>query len=533
MAGAPLANSGQRAADWGRLIPGSRPAIRDRKKLPQSVKPAEFTGEKIAEVSSEETLAERASVFLVPGPLQSRTAWKWLYSTATDSALVTVNWFLIAALCVTQRRLFPRVYWFDFAIGPVSLPGIAFLHAVLIALLLHAEGMYSGTTGMRGQTRILGKSVLWATTVLCFAYGLQGVLLTTCVTVFAAGSLHFAALWSWRSQKEKWQRRASSWDGARTALIVGAGSVGTHIADYAEAHPESGRTVCGFLDNDRPLGKRVIGRVNDLARLARTGFVDEVILAAPQDRSVTLQVLREARRLRLDVEMVPELSGCRPVAKELEQVGDLPAICLHSERLPGVALVTKRVADVLGSSLALVMLSPLMLLIAALIRLDSSGPVLYCALRAGKKATPFRCYKFRTMVRDADALKDQLRQDNQRSGPFFKIADDPRVTCLGRILRRYSLDELPQLWNVLLGEMSLVGPRPHTLDDFAAYEVEHLARLDVVPGITGLWQVEARRDPSFVKGMELDREYIRTWSLAADLRILAKTVSVVARGSGE
>ena len=137
------------------------------------------------------------------------------------------------------------------------------------------------------------------------------------------------------------------------------------------------------------------------------------------------------------------------------------------------------------------------------------------------------------MVKNADALKNRLRENNQRSGPFFKIADDPRVTRLGRYLRRYSLDELPQLWNVMRGEMSLVGPRPHPLDDLAGYEVRHLARLDVTPGMTGLWQVTARRDPSFERGMELDREYIRTWSLMSDVRILLKTVSTVIRGSGD
>jgi len=137
------------------------------------------------------------------------------------------------------------------------------------------------------------------------------------------------------------------------------------------------------------------------------------------------------------------------------------------------------------------------------------------------------------MVQNADTLKAILRQSNQRSGPFFKIADDPRITRLGRLLRRYSLDELPQLWNVLKGEMSLVGPRPHPLDDFESYDIEHLARLDVLPGITGLWQVTARRDPSFQRGMDLDREYIQTWSLGSDMRILLKTVLAVVRGSGD
>jgi lipopolysaccharide/colanic/teichoic acid biosynthesis glycosyltransferase len=137
------------------------------------------------------------------------------------------------------------------------------------------------------------------------------------------------------------------------------------------------------------------------------------------------------------------------------------------------------------------------------------------------------------MVSDADALKANLRRNNQRSGPFFKIAADPRITRLGRFLRRYSLDELPQLWNVMKGDMSLVGPRPHPLDDVAGYEIEHLSRLDVTPGITGLWQVTARRDPSFQRGMDLDREYIRTWSLRSDMRILLRTFLAVVQGSGD
>jgi lipopolysaccharide/colanic/teichoic acid biosynthesis glycosyltransferase len=137
------------------------------------------------------------------------------------------------------------------------------------------------------------------------------------------------------------------------------------------------------------------------------------------------------------------------------------------------------------------------------------------------------------MVVDADALKEKLREKNQRQGPFFKIAGDPRITRLGRFLRRYSLDELPQLLNVLKGEMSLVGPRPHPLDDFSAYAIQHLPRLDVLPGMTGLWQVTARANPSFQDALDLDIEYIRSWSLALDFRILLKTAAVVLRGSGE
>jgi lipopolysaccharide/colanic/teichoic acid biosynthesis glycosyltransferase len=211
----------------------------------------------------------------------------------------------------------------------------------------------------------------------------------------------------------------------------------------------------------------------------------------------------------------------------------MPVICLHAERSPAARLACKRIVDVVGAGFLLTALSPFLAIIAALIKLDSAGRVFYRAPRVGRKGQLFRCYKFRTMVSNADQLKNDLRQDNQRSGPCFKIADDPRITHFGRFLRRYSLDELPQLWNVVKGEMSLVGPRPHPVDDFAAYEIGHLARLDVTPGITGLWQVTARKDPSFERGMALDREYIRTWSLRTDMRILLRTVLAVVQGSGD
>ncbi|MFZ0865750.1 MAG: sugar transferase [Candidatus Sulfotelmatobacter sp.] len=211
----------------------------------------------------------------------------------------------------------------------------------------------------------------------------------------------------------------------------------------------------------------------------------------------------------------------------------MPLISLHEEPLPVAGLLLKRVLDVVGAGLALILLGPALAALGILVRLDSPGSALYAALRAGRKGRAFRCYKFRTMVRDADGLKEKLREQNQRQGPIFKISDDPRITRVGRWLRRYSLDELPQLWNVLRGEMSLVGPRPHPLDDFSGYAIEHLPRLDVMPGMTGLWQVTARRDPSFQAGMKLDIEYIRRWSLGMDLRILLKTAAVVLRGSGE
>jgi lipopolysaccharide/colanic/teichoic acid biosynthesis glycosyltransferase len=193
----------------------------------------------------------------------------------------------------------------------------------------------------------------------------------------------------------------------------------------------------------------------------------------------------------------------------------------------------KRIMDVVLSAIALVLLWPLMLVIAIAIKLESSDRVIYPSLRLGERGRRFVCYKFRTMVAGANELKDSLRRLNQRRGPFFKIADDPRVTRFGRFLRKYSLDELPQFWNVLKGDMSLVGPRPHPVEDCAQYTSEHCRRLEVKPGVTGLWQVLARANPSFDICMTLDLAYIEKWNLFLDFMILMKTIPAVLAGEGE
>jgi len=210
----------------------------------------------------------------------------------------------------------------------------------------------------------------------------------------------------------------------------------------------------------------------------------------------------------------------------------VPILTLRQERVPPLGFTVKRIMDILGSGVGLILSSPLLAAIAAAIWMDSPGPILYRAPRVGFKGRRFACYKFRTMIVDADKWKDKLRAHNERSGAFFKIQNDPRITRVGRFLRRYSLDELPQLWNVLRGEMSLVGPRPHPLDDFVRYRTQDLKRLEAIPGLTGLWQVTARQDPSFERNLALDREYIEHWSPATDIKIVMKTVSAVLQGNG-
>jgi lipopolysaccharide/colanic/teichoic acid biosynthesis glycosyltransferase len=198
-----------------------------------------------------------------------------------------------------------------------------------------------------------------------------------------------------------------------------------------------------------------------------------------------------------------------------------------------VPLVLKRALDVAGAAVGLVVLSPFLLGIALAIRVLDGAPVLFIQERAGRDGVPFKIVKFRTMRIGADAERAELRARNEvAGGASFKLTNDPRVTRTGRLLRRTSIDELPQLWNVLVGNMSLVGPRPHPFDDVAGYEAWHFRRLNVKPGLTGLWQVSARSDPDFDTWVRLDLEYIDTWSLALDLRIIAATIPALLRTDG-
>jgi len=188
--------------------------------------------------------------------------------------------------------------------------------------------------------------------------------------------------------------------------------------------------------------------------------------------------------------------------------------------------------DITLALLAIASLTPLMVVLGVLIYLESPGPIFYTSERIGKDGVSFAFFKFRTMVKGADALRAQLEALNERDAVFFKLSKDPRVTRLGGFLRKYSLDELPQLLNVLRGEMSLVGPRPPLASEVEKYKPEHLIRFAVIPGLTGLWQVESRRDPSFASYIALDMRYVHNWSLWLDMRVLFRTVGVVLRGTG-
>jgi exopolysaccharide biosynthesis polyprenyl glycosylphosphotransferase len=340
-----------------------------------------------------------------------------------------------------------------------------------------------------------------------------------------------AAWRKWKSHSEL--RHLATHRDWRNVLIVGAGKLGRRVAAQLHLRAANCRLV-GFLDDDGPITGDVLGRVSDLHRISLSEFVDEIVIALPHQSTHVKGAIAKARRMGLDIKLVIDLFGVAPTRQSADfgRNTDIPILVLNEKPIPELCLFLKRGLDVLLSAIGLIAASPVLVGISAAVKLDSPGPILYRAPRAGKKGNHFKCFKFRTMVADADRSKPQLRLINERRGPFFKLADDPRITRVGRFLRRYSLDELPQLWNVLRGEMSLVGPRPHPLDDFEQYQLEDLKRLHVTPGITGLWQVTARRDPSFQRNIALDLEYIQQWSLWMDLKILCKTVPTVLQGSG-
>jgi exopolysaccharide biosynthesis polyprenyl glycosylphosphotransferase len=291
--------------------------------------------------------------------------------------------------------------------------------------------------------------------------------------------------------------------------------------------------VKGFLDGKHLQEARVLGRIGDLVRVARAEFVDDVFVTIPSERELVKRIAIEARTNHLTVKIIPDFYDGLTWNSPIQHLGDFPVIDLSWQPIPTFCLFLKRLLDIAVSAFVLVAASPALAALAIWVKLDSSGPVMYRAPRVGKKGRIFTCHKLRTMVQDADSLKDSLRDRNERKGPFFKIAQDPRITRAGKILRKYSLDEVPQLWDVLRGEMSLVGPRPHPIDDYQKYDLEHLRRLDVKPGVTGLWQVTARQDPSFETNLRLDLEYIDHWNLVLDFKILLKTAAVACSGTGQ
>jgi exopolysaccharide biosynthesis polyprenyl glycosylphosphotransferase len=324
----------------------------------------------------------------------------------------------------------------------------------------------------------------------------------------------------------------------RNILIVGTNAVAQALRQHIESIRHLGYTFKGFIDFSGSgscgddASNDVVGNLDTLFENARKHFIDEIFFATPCERDVVQGVLEQARRQGIDLRVVPELYSGVPGTSSIEYIGQFPTIPLHRGKVPEMGLIFKRVFDTIFSLVTLIVLAPVFAVVAIAIKLDSPGPVFYTSERIGKKGVVFRCIKFRTMARDADKRRAEIMHLNERDNVLFKVSNDPRVTRVGRFLRKYSLDELPQFMNVILGEMSIVGPRPPLAGEVRNYDLKHLRRLDVTPGITGLWQVQGRQDPSFDSYVSLDVTYIDNWNIWLDFKIIMRTINVVFAGTG-
>jgi exopolysaccharide biosynthesis polyprenyl glycosylphosphotransferase len=322
----------------------------------------------------------------------------------------------------------------------------------------------------------------------------------------------------------------------RRVAVVGTGGLATEIMASIEAHPERGLELAGTIledDADGPAPGPVLGRLRHLDCILERQVLDLLVFAVPRERLAAIEdALLLCEEVGVDVELaldVLRVGHARPVLADLD---GLPMLAF--DRVPGddLARALKRAFDVTVSGLALLLLSPVLAGVVLAIRLESPGPVFFRQQRVGRHGRLFSMLKFRSMHVDAEARLAGLLARNEMSGPVFKLTHDPRVTRVGRFIRRTSLDELPQFINVLRGEMSVVGPRPPIPAEVAQYQRWHRRRLSVKPGITCTWQISGRNDIDFDRWMELDLEYIDHWSLGLDVAILLKTIPAVLSARG-
>ena len=323
----------------------------------------------------------------------------------------------------------------------------------------------------------------------------------------------------------------------RSIIIVGSGPRGQRLGRQIRAREEMGYHLLGYIDNKGGHAhvEPLLGMLDDITEILSHQPVDEVLVALPVKSyyQTIASVVSVCEELGITVRIPADFFHLRLATARMDRLGEEPILTLMTPTPSEPGLFLKRSVDFACSLFALLALTPLFAAIAAAIKLESRGPVLFYQERVGLGRRRFRMYKFRSMVPDAEAKMKDLESQNEASGAAFKMRNDPRVTRVGRFLRRYSLDELPQFWNVFVGDMSIVGPRPMSLRDANALQSRwQKRRFSVKPGLTCLWQATGRHEVDFEQWMKLDLEYIDNWSLTLDFELMLKTVPAVIRGTG-
>lgn len=334
----------------------------------------------------------------------------------------------------------------------------------------------------------------------------------------------------------RWLRRHGR--NYRNVIVIGTGPRAVEFSQTIERHPEWGLRLVGYVDEqDVPIDDAIpadrVHKLADFPDVIRGQVIDEVIAACPRSMLVTLgPVVGACSEAGIPLTIMTDLFGDYlppPRAKSFGSIDSLSFARVHHD---DSMLAVKRGFDILGASIGLIVAAPVLLLGAIAVKLSSPGPIFFRQIRCGLYGRPFVMYKLRTMVCDAESRREQLDDMNEMDGPVFKIRRDPRITRSGRLLRAFSIDELPQFFSVLMGDMSLVGPRPPIPSEVAQYKNWERRRLSMRPGLTCIWQVSGRNELSFEEWVRLDLEYIDHWSVGQDLRLLALTIPTVLRGTG-
>jgi exopolysaccharide biosynthesis polyprenyl glycosylphosphotransferase len=420
---------------------------------------------------------------------------------------------------------------------------IMIVSALVWVIIFNCQGAYSYQrfTSFSTEIRIIFKTVLWGTLLLLgLAFLLRpGYIPRTMVALFIMVNLGLLTLEKLllfaiaRIVRQRGNNR-------KTVLMVGTGNQARQFVETIHKHFYWGLDIVGFLDPAKAkvgreiFGKKILGTFNDIPQVLQAHPVNEVIITVSTRRlGEVREVLEICEREGVQVRIISDFLGQIAKRFRADMLYGLPIISISY--VPGNrgALAVKRGMDIVISLAALITLAPLFLIIAAAIKFSGPGPVFYEWNVVGCDKKPFKSWKFRTMVVGADKMKAQLEALNEMEGPVFKIARDPRITPVGRILRKFSLDELPQLWSVLKGDMSLVGPRPAFEHELARYDSWQRRKLSIKPGITCFWQVSGRNKINkFNDWAKMDLEYIDNWSLWLDCKILLKTISTVIFGRG-
>lgn len=453
--------------------------------------------------------------------------------------------FALAAIPVS--RLTAKVSFLSFLSMRIKVQNMLILLALMLGwhFILSMFGLYQSKrlADKWSEVKDVLKAISLGTVAVIVAALLFRIRMVTPIFILVFWALSSSISISSRLLLRAFLKRVRSHGrNLRQMLIVGTNPRAVRFARSIEGMPELGYRLIGFVDEQWAGIKDFLATgysfATDLDRFPtflREHVVDEVALALPMRTCYpkASEIVAQCKEQGILVRFLPDIFDVTPAQSDGDVRGDNIAIPVYADHLEGWPIVAKRLLDIVISLTMLIVLSPLFLIFALLIKLDSRGPVLFAQERIGLNKRRFRIYKFRTMVTGAEKMQSKLEELNEVSGPVFKIKDDPRTTRVGKVLRRASIDELPQLFNVLMGSMSLVGPRPLPVRDYQGLEQNwHRRRFSVRPGITCLWQVNGRSSVHFEKWMELDMQYIDHWSLWLDLKILAKTMPAVLRGTG-